>query len=138
RPWPGVEVRIVDADERGVGEIAVRGPNITVGYFRNQSATQGAIRDGWLHTGDMGYLDRDGYLHLTGRIKDVIVTAAGKNVYPEEVEQLYAGLPQVSQLCVVGVWDDEVLGETIHAVVVPDRDGLHAPSFGEQVRQAVQ
>jgi long-chain acyl-CoA synthetase len=135
RPLPGVEVRIVDPDDRGVGEIAVRGPNITVGYFRNQRATQGAIRDGWLHTGDVGYLDRDGYLHLTGRIKDVIVTAAGKNVYPEEVERRYAGLPHVRELCVVGLWNEKVLGETVHAAVVPDRGGA---ALDQALRQAIQ
>jgi long-chain acyl-CoA synthetase len=135
RPLPGVEVRIVNPDERGVGEIAVRGPNLTVGYFRNQTATQRVICNGWLHTGDVGYLDRDGYLHLTGRIKDIIVTAAGKNVYPEEVEQRYAGLPGVRQMCVVGIWDDQVLGETVHAVVVPDRADA---AYSETLRQAVQ
>jgi long-chain acyl-CoA synthetase len=135
RPLPGVEVRILNPDEGGVGEIAVRGPNLTVGYFRNQMATERVICNGWLHTGDVGYLDRDGYLHLTGRIKDIIVTAAGKNVYPEEVEQRYAGLPGVRQLCVVGIWDEQVLGEAVHAVVVPNRADA---AFAEMLRQAVQ
>jgi long-chain acyl-CoA synthetase len=137
-PLPGVEVDVVNRDERGVGEVVVRGPNVTPGYYGNAEATAHALRDGWLHAGDLGYLDRDRYLYLTGRIKDMIVTAAGKNVYPEEVEQLYSGLPQVSQLCVVGVWDEDVLGETIHAVLVPDRDGLHVRSFEEGVRRAVR
>jgi long-chain acyl-CoA synthetase len=137
-PLPGVEVDVIAKDERGVGEVVLRGPNVTPGYFNNPEATERVLRDGWLHTGDVGYLDRDRYLFLTGRIKDIIVTAAGKNVYPEEVERLYAGLPHVSQLCVVGVWDEEVLGETIHGVLVPDREGLHARSFEQRVRQAVQ
>jgi long-chain acyl-CoA synthetase len=139
RPLPGVEVRIVEPDEQGIGEIAVRGPNITVGYFRNQSATAAALREGWLHTGDVGYLDRDGYLHLTGRIKDIIVTAAGKNVYPEEVERRYANLPGVRQLCVVGLWNEKVLGETVHAAVVPERGASRdEAAFAEALRQAVQ
>jgi long-chain acyl-CoA synthetase len=139
RPLPGVEVRIIEPDERGVGEIAVRGPNITLGYYRNLSATQGAIREGWLHTGDMGYLDRDGYLHLTGRIKDVIVTAAGKNVYPEEVERRYAELPSVRELCVVGLWNEKVLGETVHAGVVPQRGAdREGQAFEQALRQAIQ
>lgn len=129
-PLPGVEVRVLYPDARGVGEIAVRGPNLTAGYFRNLGATERALRDGWLHTGDVGYLDRDGYLHLTGRIKDIIVTPAGKNVYPEEVEQHYTGLAGVRQLCVVGLWDEQSLGEAIHAVVVPEAAVL-ADSAGE-------
>jgi long-chain acyl-CoA synthetase len=105
-PPPGVEIRLLDVNERGVGEIAVRGPNVAAGYYRNPAATARALRDGWLHTGDVGYLDREGYLFVTGRTKDVIVTPAGKNVYPEEIEHVYAGLPGVHQLCVVGVWDE--------------------------------
>src|SRR5262249_34443298 len=112
--------------------------NITVGYFRNPAATDGAIRDGWLHTGDVGYLDRDGYLHLTGRIKDIIVTPAGKNVYPQEVERRYAGLPQVRQLCVVGLWNEKVLGETVHAAIVPERAALRdRETFEGTLRQAI-
>lgn len=138
-PLPGVEVTILHPDERGVGEVAVRGPNVTIGYYNNETATRHALRDGWLHTGDVGYLDAERYLYITGRIKDIIVTPAGKNVYPEEVESLYSGLPHAAQLCVVGIWDEEVLGETIHAVVVPDREGFHAgAAFEERVRRAVQ
>ena len=138
-PLPGVEVCILNPDERGVGEVALRGPNVTLGYYHNQAATERVLHDGWLHTGDVGYLRSDRYLYLTGRIKDIIVTAAGKNVYPEEVENLYSGLPHVAQLCVVGVWDEEVLGETIHAVVVPDLNGGHDESlFEEHVRRAVR
>ncbi len=134
-PLPGVEVRIDAPDERGVGEIVVRGPNVMAGYYRNPGATARAVRDGWLHTGDVGFLDRAGYLHLTGRIKDVIVPAAGRNVYPEEVEQVYAGLPGVRELCVVGLWDEDVQGEVIHAVVVPERGTEVGPAFEENLRQ---
>jgi long-chain acyl-CoA synthetase len=138
-PLPGVEVRILRPDERGVGEIAVRGPNVTAGYYRNPAATEHALRDGWLHTGDVGYFDKQGYLHLTGRIKEMIVTPAGKNVYPDEVEQIYANLPGVRQLCVVGLWDDDVLGETIHAVIVPEPGKVKGGApFEETLRQAIQ
>ena len=91
-------------------------------FTRNPEATAAAFQDGWLFTGDVGFLDKEGYLHLTGRSKDVIVTPAGKNVYPEEVEELYSGIPGVRELCVVGLWDDDVLGETVHAVIVVDRE----------------
>jgi long-chain acyl-CoA synthetase len=136
---PGVEIQILHPDERGVGEVLVRGPNVTAGYFRNPAASQQALRDGWLHTGDVGYLDSQRHLYLTGRIKDIIVTAAGKNVYPEEIEARYARLPHVSQLCVVGIWDEEVLGETIHAAIVPNRAGLEAgAAFEERLRRAIR
>jgi long-chain acyl-CoA synthetase len=137
-PLPGVEVKLLSPNDRGIGEIAVRGPNITRGYYHNPAATEQVLHDGWLHTGDVGYLDRDGYLFVTGRTKDVIITPAGKNVYPAEIERIYASLPGVRQLCVVGLWDDEVLGETIHAVIVPEpgaRRG-HVP-FEEALRQAI-
>jgi long-chain acyl-CoA synthetase len=135
-PLPGVEVRIDNPGEGGVGAIVVSGPNVTAGYYRNPEATARALHDGWLHTGDVGYLDRAGYLHLTGRTKDVIVTSAGKNVYPEEVERAYGELPGVKQLCVVGLWDADVLGEAIHAVVVPE-PGAAGPGFEESLRLAL-
>jgi long-chain acyl-CoA synthetase len=72
------------------------------GYYRNQEATAAVMDDGWLNTGDIGFFDDDGYLHLSGRSKDVIVTSAGKNVYPEEVEARYRELPGVSELVVLG------------------------------------
>lgn len=92
KPLPGVEVLIADPDEHGVGEILVRGPNVFVGYFRNPEATERILKNGWLHTGDLGRFDRDGYLYITGRVKDVIVTAAGKNVYPEELSENWLAL----------------------------------------------
>jgi long-chain acyl-CoA synthetase len=98
KPLPGVEVVIADPDEHGVGEILVRGPNVFVGYFRNPEATERMLKNGWLHTGDLGRFDRDGYLYITGRVKDVIVTAAGKNVYPEELERKLAGIAGVKEL----------------------------------------
>lgn len=142
KPLPGVEVVIANPDERGVGEILVRGPNVFVGYFRNQEATERILRDGWLHTGDLGRFDREGYLYITGRLKDVIVTASGKNVYPEEVERKLAGIAGVKELCVVGVWDEETMGERPHLVVVPEPQWTTSPEklreFEEQVRQEVQ
>lgn len=119
-PLPGVQVRIAQPDERGVGEILVKGENVMLGYFKDEVATAQALKDGWLHTGDLGYIDSNGYLHICGRLKDVIITSAGKNVYPQEVEALYGGLPDVKEMCVVGIWDEEALGETMHAVIVPD------------------
>ncbi len=142
KPLPGVEVVIANPDERGVGEILVRGPNVFVGYFRNPEATERILRDGWLHTGDLGYFDRDGYLYITGRVKDVIVTAAGKNVYPEELERKFAGIAGVKELCVVGVWDEETMGERPHLVIVPEPQWASSSEklreFEQRVRQEVQ
>ncbi|MCZ6691963.1 MAG: AMP-binding protein, partial [Planctomycetota bacterium] len=121
RPLPGVELRIDDPDDQGVGEIVVRGDMLMQGYLRNEDATRSMLRHGWLHTGDLGFLDDDGYLFITGRSKDLIVTASGKNVYPDEVEALYRkALPHVREMCVVGIRSDGGHGEEVHAVVVPD------------------
>ncbi|MFA0783003.1 AMP-binding protein [Fervidibacter sacchari] len=142
KPLPGVEVLIADPDEHGVGEILVRGPNVFVGYFRNPEATERMLKNGWLHTGDLGRFDRDGYLYITGRVKDVIVTAAGKNVYPEELERKLAGIAGVKELCVVGVWDEETMGERPHLVVVPEPQWSSSPErlneFERRLREEVQ
>lgn len=142
KPLPGVEVVIAHPDEQGVGEILVRGPNVFVGYFHNPEATEQTLRDGWLHTGDLGRFDRDGYLYITGRVKDVIVTAAGKNVYPEELERKLAGIAGVKELCVVGIWDEETLGERPHLVVVPEPQWTSSheklKEFERQLREEVQ
>lgn len=142
KPLPGVEVIIANPDEGGVGEILVRGPNVFAGYFRNPEATERMLRDGWLHTGDLGRFDRDGYLYITGRVKDVIVTAAGKNVYPEELERKFASIAGVKELCVVGIWDEETMGERPHLVIVPEPQWASSPErlreFEHRVRQEVQ
>ncbi len=142
KPLPGVEVIIADPDEHGVGEILVRGPNVFVGYFRNPEATERILKNSWLHTGDLGRFDRDGYLYITGRVKDVIVTAAGKNVYPEELERKLAGIAGVKELCVVGVWDEETMGERPHLVVVPEPQWASSPErlskFERNLREEVQ
>jgi long-chain acyl-CoA synthetase len=99
------------------------------GYLDNPDATREILSDGWLRTGDLGRLDEDGYLYLTGRSTDLIVTAAGKNVYPDEVEQRYSELPYVRELCVFGVPAERGLGDCVHAVVVVDDE--HAPELDQ-------
>jgi long-chain acyl-CoA synthetase len=94
---PGVEVKIADD-----GEVLIKGPNIFQGYYKNDEATEGALHDGWLHTGDLGRVDEDGFLYITGRKKDIIITAGGKNITPANLEN---GLKQnrwISQAVVVG------------------------------------
>ena len=120
KPLPGVEIRISDPDATGIGEVVARGPNVMTGYFRNEEATQSAVVNRWLHTGDLGRLDDDGNLYLVGRSKEIIVDTNGKNVYPDEVEELYKDSPLVKELGVVGLPDQ--LGEKVAALVVPDYD----------------
>ena len=103
-----------------VGEVHARGPNVMLGYWRNPEASGAVLRDGWLKTGDMGYLDGDGYLFLSGRRSDMIKTGAHR-VHPKDVEEVLAELAGVDEVAVIGI-DDDTLGQVIKAVVVPRRD----------------
>ena len=86
-PFPGQGIKIIDVNEEGIGEICIKGPNIMMGYYDDPEQTAKVIdEEGWFHTGDLGYVDKDGYAFITGRAKNVIVTRKGKNVYPEEIE----------------------------------------------------
>ncbi len=120
--FPQVEVKIDRPDELGNGEILVKGPNVMKGYFNNKKATNEMIdKSGWLHTGDIGTLDHDGYLYITGRSKNMIVTPGGKNVYPEEIEEYIDNDEGVLESLVLGVAEgDHSKGENIYAYVVPN------------------
>jgi long-chain acyl-CoA synthetase len=123
-PIANVEVRIDKPDEAGVGEVVVRGPNVMKEYDQAPAETAEAIRDGWFHTGDLGYLDSDGYVFLTGRIKELIITPGGKNILPEELEGEYQQNPAIAELCILGLPREGEEGEHLHAVVVPNFDYL--------------
>lgn len=118
RPLEGVEVRILNPDTGGVGEVLIRGDNVMAGYYQNEPATREVLHNGWLHSGDLGYLDRDGYLFIQGRIKDIIVLASGKNVSTEEVAQHYLQAPSVKEIFVTA----DARAEKLAALVVPDLD----------------
>jgi len=120
--WPlvGVEVRIDRPDADGNGEIAVRGPNVMLGYYGNPSATAEVLRDGWFYTGDLGRLLPDGRIRITGRLKNMIATAAGKKIYPEEVEVQLANSPYVLEVVVVGGRDARGEREEVHAHIYPN------------------
>ena len=119
KPLPGVEVKIESPDENGVGEVLARGQNIMLGYFNNDAATEAVLQDRWLKTGDLGKLDEDGNLYIVGRSKDVIIDSNGKNIYPDEIEDLYGKSEFIKELSVVGLPDEDG-GEKIAALVVPD------------------
>jgi long-chain acyl-CoA synthetase len=117
KPLAGVEIRLDAAPGSEVGEIVVRGPNIMTGYFRNPAATAEVLKDGWLHTGDLGRFDRDGGLYIVGRAKDVIVDSGGNNIYIDELEQAYGRSQFVKEIAVVGLKVGQ--GEQAAALVVP-------------------
>lgn len=118
-PLDGIEVRIDNPDRQGIGEIIARGDNNTPGYLDEPELTAGLIRDGWLYTGDLGCLKR-GHLWITGRRKNLIVSAAGKNIYPEELEELLLESPYVMETIVVGRPKSGRQGEDVFALIVPD------------------
>jgi len=128
RPYPGVEVKVVSDEgdslpSGAIGEICLRTPAVMVEYWGMKEATQETLADGWLHTGDAGYLDEDGYVYVCDRLKDTVIVA-GENVYPAEVENALATHPAVAEAAVIGVPDDR-WGEVVRAFVVL-RPGMSA------------
>jgi long-chain acyl-CoA synthetase len=139
RPLKGVELRIDQPNPEGEGEVLIRGPIVMQGYFNKPERSAEVLRDGWFHTGDLGRLDRDGHLTLTGRAKDVIVLANGKNIYPEELERHYGQIPYIQEICVLGVRQGKSRAgeEMLYAVIVPNFDQLKADgiaSAAESIR----
>ncbi len=122
-PIPGVEIKIFDPNEDGEGEIAARGPMVMKGYYKNEKATKEVFtEDGWFLTGDIGYMDKDGYLYITGRKKAVIVTKGGKNIYPEEIESKLLESPYIEEILVFGAKNPQTGDEEVQALVYPNLD----------------
>lgn len=122
--FPLVDMIIADPDEHGVGEIRVKGPNVCAGYYQDEQSTADLFdEEGYLRTGDLGYLDRENYLYLKGRAKNLIVTEGGKNVYPEQIEDLFQLYTQVEQILVRGYQQKaDVPAEAIEAVIFPNEE----------------
>jgi len=122
-PLPGVEIKINKPDKNGVGEIYVRGLNVMLGYYKNKAITDDAFDNGWFKTGDLGYFDKDGFLFICGRMKNVIIANNGENVFPEEIEDILNRSQFVLECMVYGE-EDEKHDERIAALVVPDTAGF--------------
>ena len=119
-PFPSVQIKIENKNEEGIGEITAKGPNVMLGYYEMEEETANVLKDGWFYTGDLGYLDKDGYLFITGRKKNVIVLKNGKNIYPEELEQVITKLPYVAEVMVYGKEKEDDL--VVSAKIVYDKD----------------
>ncbi len=141
RALPGIDVRIDQPDANGIGEVIAKGPNVMIGYFENPEATAQALKNGWLHTGDLGRLDDEGNLFIVGRKKEMILGASGENVYPDELEEAYRDSKYVKEMSVVGLPLSGDAGlETVAALIVPDyeQDGMSREDVREAVREHVK
>ena len=114
----GAEIKIKDPDENGEGEVLIKSETLMLGYYEMPEETAEVVKDGWFNSGDVGYLDKDGYLYITGRSKNVIVTSNGKNIYPEEIETLLAKVPLISECMVYGKGEKDDL--TVSLKVIPN------------------
>ncbi|MCU7495817.1 MAG: AMP-binding protein [Ignavibacteria bacterium] len=130
---PNIEARICDPDAEGNGEIWVKGPNVMLGYYNNEKATNDTFEDGWFKTGDIGRFDEDGFLHISGRKKNVIISKSGKNVFPEEIEDILNRSPFVSECFVYGE-DDLKQTEIIAAQIVVDAEAFIELSESKNVK----
>ncbi len=143
KPIPGVQIRIlnptgigrpiplkvgpkegVNPQSSGIGQILIKGPNVMKGYFKQPELTAEVLKDDWFYSGDLGYIDKDGYLFITGREKEVIVLSSGKNIYPDELEGYYSQSPYIKEICVLQKSEERFghLIDSLFAVVVPDSE----------------
>lgn len=118
------ELKINDPNEKGEGEVLIKSTTLMLGYYENEKATKEAVQDGWFHSGDIGYLDKDGFLFITGRSKNVIVTQNGKNIYPEEIEMMLGKIPEIKESMVYGKEEEKGKELTITARVIPNYDEI--------------
>ena len=138
-PLPGCDVKILDPDPDGIGEFIAKGDNVFMGYYRDPENTALALdADGYYHTGDLGYIDKDGFCIITGRKKNVIIAKNGKNVFPEEIEYLLSLSPIVAESVVSGIHDDAKDDILIQATIFPDKEELEAKLGPDPSEDAIQ
>ena len=131
RSVPDVEVKINNPDKDGIGEILIKGENVFKGYYRREDLTHDAIKDDWFFSGDLGYIDKKGFIYITGRCKEVIVLRSGKNIYPDELESLFRQSRFIKEVCVLEAYDKEKRQVGLHALVVPDMERLIKTRFSD-------
>ncbi|MCX7927628.1 MAG: AMP-binding protein [Candidatus Omnitrophica bacterium] len=122
KPLPDVEIKIANPDKKAIGQVLIKGPNVMAGYFKQEKLTADTIREGWFYSGDLGYIDKEGYLFLVGREKEVIVLSSGKNIYPEELEEYYQTSPWIKEIAIIPK-TEKTFGYPsvlLFAVIVPD------------------
>jgi long-chain acyl-CoA synthetase len=122
KPLPDVQVKILNPDKEGVGQVLIKGPNVMQGYFKNPVLTAQFIKEGWLYTSDLGYKDKEGYLFLVGREEEIIVLSSGKNIYPDELEEYYLQSPYIKEMCII-LKQEKSFGhikDSLFAVIVPN------------------
>lgn len=129
---PGCTIQIHNPDEKGQGEIVVRGENVMLGYYNDEKSTREVLRDGWFHTGDLGYINKDGFLFVTGRVKNLIILANGENVSPEEIEQYVERIPEVQE---VVVYEDN---HSITAEIFPEESELSKEELRKTIERKIQ
>ena len=136
-PMLNVDIKIDNPNEEGIGEIIAKGPNVMLGYYENQEATNEVLKDGWFYTGDLGYIDKDGFIFITGRKKNVIVLKNGKNIFPEELEALITTLPYVEENMVFGKPKDDDLLLSVKVVYNEEYVKEKYPEMSEEDLKAM-
>jgi long-chain acyl-CoA synthetase len=144
KPIANVAVRIIDPDEKGIGEVAIKGPNVMKGYYNMPEQTRAVLKDGWFLTGDLGYVDKDGFLFLIGRKKEIIVLSSGKNINPEDIEKQYEQSPFIQEICVLATKQgtDYLKGvEHLAAVVSIDEEyfkAMQEPNIRQRLKWEIE
>ncbi|MEK6567984.1 MAG: AMP-binding protein [Candidatus Omnitrophota bacterium] len=119
-PIPEVKIKINNPNNENIGEVLIQGPNVMKGYYKKPKETLEVLKEGWFYSGDLGFIDKNGYLHLTGRSKEIIVLSSGKNIYPEEIENHYLKSPYIKEICVLETTSAGL--SSLYAVVFPNVD----------------